>query len=255
MCRLEFTAGHWSAADARGFYGANYFVGHGATGYTDYPSLEAALRRTARHRLARLPEGKCLLDIGCATGAFLSAARARYWVTGTDVSLAACQVAAGRSLPVTVADATRLPFAPDRFDVVTMWDTIEHLADPRTALSEVARVLRPGGTLVLTTGDVQSWCRRLSGRRWHLYTLPEHRYFFSAATLDTLLSQAGLRPVACTREGGWYPLAYLVERLAKTLRGSARGVRALLQASWLRNTMLYVNLFDIMLVRASKPSS
>jgi len=252
-CRLEFTVGDWSPAAARTFYGSDYFVGHGATGYTDYPSLDAALRRTARRRLAELPTGARLLDIGCASGAFLAEAHARYRVVGTDISFDACQVAAERGIPVIVAEAAALPFPAGSFDVVTMWDTIEHLADPRAALSEVARVLRPGGTVALTTGDVRSWCRRLSGKRWHLYTLPEHRYFFSAVTLDQLLSEAGLRPVACKRDGGWYSLAYVVERLAKTLMGSARSVSPLLHSAALRNTMLYVNLFDIMLVRASKP--
>jgi ubiquinone/menaquinone biosynthesis C-methylase UbiE len=255
VCRVEFTSGDWSPAQARVFYGADYFVGHGAVGYTDYPGLEAALGRTARHRLAQLPAGTSLLEIGCATGTFLAEARERYRVVGTDISVAACQVAARRGMPVVVAEARALPFPAGSFDVVTMWDTIEHLADPRPALSEVARLLRPGGTLALTTGDVGSCCRRLTGKRWHLYTLPEHRYFFSAVTLDRLLRQAGLRPIACTRDGGWYSLAYLVERLAKTVWGSAERVARLLQSSVLRDRMLYVNLFDILLVRARKPEA
>lgn len=254
-CRLQFTAGDWSTAEALDFYGAAYFVGHGPTGYTDYPGLDAALRRTARRRLTDLPSGSDLLDVGCASGAFLVEARERYRAVGSDISVAACRLAAERRLPVVVAEGSTLPFPAASFDVVTMWDTIEHLSHPRAALSEVARVLRPGGTFALTTGDVESWCRRLSGKRWHLYTLPEHRYFFSVATLERLLQEAGLAVSVCRRDGAWYPLAYLVERLAKTLSGSVRHVSSLLQSSHLRDTMIYINLFDIILMQATKPPS
>lgn len=198
-CCIEFAVGDWSPAQARALYGADYFAGHSGTGYTDYFGLDAALRRTARRRLAQLPSGAGLLDIGCATGAFLAEAEERYEVVGTDISLVACQVAAARNIPVVVARACTLPFSAGSFDVVTMWDTIEHLADPTAALSEVARVMRPGGTLALTTGDVQSWCRRLSGKRWHLYTLPEHRYFFGRDARQSL--ETG-RPAAARMQKG-----------------------------------------------------
>jgi SAM-dependent methyltransferase len=251
-CIVELTVGEWSPARAQAFYGADYFVGHGDAGYVDYPSLESALRRTARRRLSQLPRGVRLLDVGCATGGFLREAQHVDRVVGTDISWDACRRVAGRGITAVVTDAGTLPFAAASFDVVTMWDTIEHLGDPRAGLAEVARVLRPGGLLALTTGDVDSWCRRLSGKRWHLYNLPEHRFFFSAAALTTMLKEAGLRPVRCRREGAWYPLSYLVERLAKTLLGSLPVAGGATRTAFLRDTMVYVNLFDILNVHAVK---
>ena len=249
-CGLLFTLGPWSAAQARVFYGRDYFSGATPEGYTDYAGLDLALRRTARRRLRRLPPGGRLLDIGCASGTFISEAQAAYSVAGSDVSFDACRVAHSQGLAVVTGDATALPFASASLDLVTMWDTLEHIADPVGALTEVARVLRPGGKLTLTTGDVSSWCARLSGRRWHLYTVPEHRYFFSLRSLVRVLDRAGLHCTACYHAGGYYSLAYVLERVVKSLGASAVVIERLHRWRWLRETSVYVNLFDIMTVEA-----
>lgn len=250
-----FTVGPWPIAQARAFYGAEYFAGATPRGYTDYAALEPALRRTMRRRLCGLPPGGRLLDIGCATGTFVAEASTVYTAAGTDVSLDACRVARHRGLDVLVTDAVALPFASASHDVITMWDTIEHLAAPVAVLAEVARVLRPGGTLVLSTGDVSSWCARLSGRRWHLFTVPEHRYFFSPHSLTRILDRVGLRCTACYHTGGYYSPAYLIERLVKTLFASTRGIEHLTRHRFMRGTTLYVDLCDVMTVEAVRPAS
>jgi len=207
-----------------------------------------------RRRLARLPRGGRLLDIGCATGIFVAQAMTDWRAVGTDVSLAACRVARQRGLDVVVSDAARLPLASGSHDVVTLWDTLEHLPDPLAVLGEVARILRPGGSLVLSTGDVSSWCARLSGSRWHLFTLPEHRYFFSRDSLEPLLNRVGLRCTACYHDGARYSAAYLVERLVKSLLGTTRGLERLSQLRLVRDATLYINLFDVMTLEAERAS-
>src|SRR5688572_18311517 len=104
-----------------------------------------------------------LLDLGCGTGANLSmlrdASRAGGWVTALEFSPHALQFARDHlgadQISLTQADALHLPFADGSFDVVTMFDVLEHLSDDSRALNEVHRVLRPGGALVLSVPAYQ----------------------------------------------------------------------------------------------------
>jgi SAM-dependent methyltransferase len=246
---------------AEALYGASYFESGDATaesagsaGYDDYPMLEEGLRQTFRQRLARIPRpgaGARLLDIGAAFGFAVNEATRLGWrALGAEVSLPAARRAAERATgEVIVANALDLPFAASVFDVVTMWDVVEHLRDPHRAVTEVARVLRAGGRLVLSTGDVDSLVAKISGTRWHLYTLPEHLFFFSRPALRVLLEQHGLRVVRMRAHGARYPIGYLVERLRKTLLGKPqrRGPSPRWPGARLS---VPVNLFDIVTVTA-----
>lgn len=228
--------------------------GGGAHGYDDYGALEAGLRRTFARRLETLRPpraGARLLDVGAAFGFAVRAAGDAGWrAAGVELSHAAARraqaAAPGR---VARASALRTPFPDACFDAVTAWDVIEHLPDPHAAAAELARLLRPGGRLVLTTGDVESVAARVSGARWHLYTLPEHLFFFSRGSLERLLARHGLRVEGVRREGAHYTLGYLVERLRKTLLrrpgAPARPPR------WPGARLAVpLNLFDILTVRA-----
>ena len=103
---------------------------------------------------------------------------------------------------------------------------------------------------MLTTGDVGSLAARLSGARWHLYTLPEHLYFFSRESLRIMLERAGLKAQHMSADAAYFPLGYLAERLEKTLlqRQPPERTRGL----W--SVTLPVNLFDIVTVTARRPA-
>ncbi len=146
-----------------------------------------------------------------------------------------------------IADAAAVPCAGDTFDAVTLWDVLEHLPEPHAALAEIARILRPGGRLVLTTGDVGSLAARLSGSRWHLYTIPEHLFFYTRKSLRLLLEAHGFRVESLRAEGSTYTLGYLMERLRKTLLRRSSPTRTRWPGSELR---VPVNLFDIVTARA-----
>lgn len=251
-CGLQFwrPAEGFRAADT---YHGGYFADPDAPqGYDDYASLEPALRQTFARRLARLgpPQpGMRMLDLGAAYGFAIDEARRLGWrACGLEISAAAARHAAGLNPgAVMVGDATRLPLPPDRFDVVTLWDVIEHLPDPHRLAAELARVMRPGGRLLLTTGDASSWLARLSGPHWHLYTLPEHLFFFTRRSLTELLASHGFEILSLRHESARYPLHYLAERIGKTL--AQKPLRSRIGRRFAQ-LQLSVNLFDIFLLDA-----
>lgn len=246
----------WPAFEPAEFYDVDYFQSDQAPkGYNDYRSLEPGVRRTARARLRRIarlaaPPGR-LFEIGCGTGVFLDEARAAGWqAAGLEVSPYAAAAARQRGLDVQAVGIEQL--APDcagTCDCVVMWDVIEHLRDPAGALRAAVRLLRPGGVLALSTGDLGSWCARLSGSRWHLFNLPEHLFFFTRPSLARLVSAAGAQVRTMVSEVNWVPIAYLSERLAKSLRGAPAARPAESRAAWAR-WVVPATLFDVVGVYA-----
>ena len=248
----------WQPAAAfvpESIYDAAYFRGSQARGYDDYAGEEAALRRNFARRISRLGppgSGARLLDVGAAFGfGVAEAERAGWRAFGIEVSAAAAgaakRIAPGR---VAVAHALRAPFPCASFSAVTLWDVLEHLADPHAAVAEIERLLCPGGRLALSTGDVGSLVARLSGARWHLYTLPEHLFFYTRKSLRRLLADHGLVIESLRADGATYRVGYLWERLRKSLlRGHAAPGR--FPGSEL---CIPVNLFDLVTVHAVKPA-
>jgi SAM-dependent methyltransferase len=107
---------------------------------------ERALQLARRFRL-----GGRLLDLGCGTGANLEALAGCGTVVGLDLHLGAARETRKRTrASVVVGDALRLPFGTSSFDAITAFDLFEHLPSDGEGMREVARVLRPGGHLLLT---------------------------------------------------------------------------------------------------------
>lgn len=132
-----------------------------------------------------------LLDVGCGTGANLLALRDRARPCGIDFSPEAVHWCRSRGLAATaVASAASLPFGPERFDVVLSCDVLCHgsLPDKEAPLAEMARVLKPGGVLLLNLPAFQ-WLYSSHDRAYHT----DRR--FTRGEVRALLERAGLEPV------------------------------------------------------------
>jgi 2-polyprenyl-3-methyl-5-hydroxy-6-metoxy-1,4-benzoquinol methylase len=144
--------------------------------------------------------GGKVLDVGCSFGFFLDAGRRRGWdCYGIEISEFAADYAKSRfglrvqSVPLEDAD-----FEPESFDVVTLWNVIEHLDDPAAAVRQIYRILKPGGLIVLTTGDAESPLARLQGGKWRMLMPPIHLSHFSPATIKYLMESSKLTVVEQT---------------------------------------------------------
>ena len=233
-------------------YDDSYFTGTTEVGYDDYPALEAGVRRAARSRITIMERWmgpaahrRRLLDVGAAYGYFLDEARAGFAGAGIEPAPAAAAHARNDlRLDVWTGNLENAAIAPGSLDVVTLWDVIEHLADPLDALTRVRTLLRTDGWIFLTTGDRSAPLARLAGDRWHLYNLPEHLHCFSRASLARALESSGFTVHGITYPSNYFPIRYYPERLTKLLAPNARRRPLPITA------VLPVNLWDIMLVGA-----
>lgn len=180
-------------------YDAGYFSQQTSEGYAAYLQDRDLVRENFERRarwLARLVPGGRLLDVGAAYGFFVSvASKAGFDAVGLEPA-ADCASFAGRELDVEVITG-RIEdsrFEEGSFDVVTMFDVIEHLEDPRAAVRRSQELLRPGGLLVVETGDAKSLLARLCGRHWYFYDPPQHITFFSLESLSRMVAEAGFGP-------------------------------------------------------------
>ncbi|MGE0453012.1 MAG: class I SAM-dependent methyltransferase [Vicinamibacteria bacterium] len=206
-CGLVFVGNPPEEAQLAGFYQEDYWEAPDHPGYGGYGKAESRKRHHFRGLLATLervaPRVGDLLEVGCAYGYFLAEARDRGWrASGLEPSAHAARQARDRlGLSVHNASIEDLPSAPDSVDAVVLWDVIEHLPRPLRTLRAAAARLRPGGVLGLSTGDIGSLSAHLHGRDWSLLTPPWHLFYFSSATLASMLRRAGLEIVRAGGDG------------------------------------------------------
>jgi len=152
-----------------------------------------ARRRRAVERL--LPSGR-ILDVGCATGDFLTGMQKHGWdVHGVEIAPeAAAQASARLGAPIFAGDLLPANFPNEYFGVVTLWNVLEHLYEPTASLREAFRILKPGGWLILTVPNTESLDFRLFGRFWIGWDTPRHLYLFSPQLLIKILRQIGFEP-------------------------------------------------------------
>lgn len=169
-----------------------------------HPSFQR-MQGVARQHLAMLrrsipqPEGLKLLDIGCSSGLFLAEARrAGFESFGAELSPDTAGFARSHfGLDVHTGDWRDAGHADGAFDVITLFDVIEHLPDPLAELQAIRRLLKPGGLLLQSTPDIDGLFPRLSyplARKLDYWPHPEpphHLYQFSARTLSAMTRWAG----------------------------------------------------------------
>jgi spore maturation protein CgeB len=157
-----------------------------------------AVWKTRQIRIESLcgKKGK-ILDIGCDGGFFLKTMKEDGWsVYGVEVRRDFCRYAKEKlDLDIFSGVLEENIFPDAYFDIVTMWDIIEHLPDPSRTLSIVNRILKDHGLLAISTMNVDSFNAKIFKDKWRFYNPPSHIYFFSLGTLRKMLEKEGFRIV------------------------------------------------------------
>ncbi len=206
---------------------------------------------TFRHHLRQMEgvigpaAGRRLLDVGAYIGVFVEVAAAAGWqAQGVEPSAWAAAEALRRGLDVRVGTLDTVDLPAASFDVVTMWDVIEHVVDPAAELERARHLLRPGGWLVVHTMDIDAPIARLMGRRWP-WLMDMHLYYFSGRTLGRMLDEHGYEVVWQGAQGRYLRLGYLTSRLEGLQSGLGRLGRATVNGLGLREAAIPINFGDL----------
>lgn len=172
------------------------------------PGPRELARRTAVARrrlelvsalLGAAPSATRILDVGCSRGQFVrAAADLGYRAEGVEpaprIAAAACE--SGLTVHAGLLEEQRFPDCA--FDVLTLFEVLEHLREPLGLVRECHRVLRPGGILMLSTGNARSWTVAAMGARWDYFHIAKdggHVSFFNPASVRLLAARGGFETV------------------------------------------------------------
>lgn len=155
--------------------------------------------------LGQPPEQIRLLDVGCSSGAFLDAAvKLGFQAEGVEPAPKAAATAQAAGLNVRQGLLQEAGYAAGQFDAITLFEVIEHLQQPAELLQECRRILRPGGILLVGTGNAASWSMATMGARWEYLSIAKHGghvSFFSPESIALLGQRAGFGVAAIRTRG------------------------------------------------------
>lgn len=145
----------------------------------------------------RTPRDLNLLDVGCSSGALLAvASKLGFPVSGVEPAEQAAATARSRGFDVFPGLLQEANYPACNFDIVTMFEVVEHLINPITVGREIHRILKPGGLLIIGTGNANSWTVRFLGSKWEYFDIASHGghiSFFNPGSIRKLAGESGFR--------------------------------------------------------------
>jgi len=184
-----------------------------------------------------------ILDIGCYAGIFIDEAQKKgYEVNGIEPSEWAAAYARKKTgvLVINACCNEKQFFTDKDFDVVTLWDVIEHLSNPSLTLSNVYSYLKEEGIVVITTHDIGSFIAKIMGKRYP-WLMRFHLFHFTPKTLGALLEKNKFEILSTRYYSKKFKLNYLLSRF---------GIKT--KAEFFKKISIPVNLGDMFMIVAKK---
>ena len=138
-----------------------------------------------------------VLDVGCGTGYFLLKCLEKGWfVKGTENNKNA-----RNTLPPEVSKHVYEGLEPlkqqsEKFDIITMWHSLEHLYDLTSAISDLKRLLRPNGTIIVACPNHKSFDAVFYKENWAAYDVPRHLWHFSQTSISRIFERHAMEVVS-----------------------------------------------------------
>ena len=192
-CDLDFLSPQPTVSEVSTSTDAGYFANFGnpATEKMKVNTFQKAIKGLS------LPKRGKALEVGCAAGfitAYLN--RIGWEATGIDTEPQIVKIAQkAQGHKILLGDFIKHPF-DTKFDLIVMFDLLEHIADPILALKRAKKLLNPQGKIIILTPNIDSLNHRLLKRLWSAY-YPEHIFLYSPRSLSIVAKKAGLRTIFC----------------------------------------------------------
>lgn len=203
--------------------------------------------------LSCLPTSGNLLDVGSYCGAFLQIAQEYgFKTTGVEPSAWAAKYAVEK-LGQKVIQGTihDLPEGGEKYDVITLWDVLEHLPDPSHELSAMHQRLKQDGFLVLSTLNIDNWFPKIMGNRWPWY-MDMHLYYFTPDSLEQVLSKAGFQIIKTQRYRHIITAEYFLSKIESLGVGFIKNLKPAIARTPLKNWRIPFQFGDIQLYVCKK---
>jgi len=240
-------------------YSDDYFTGAvGGHGYADYDRDKQVMVPTFLRYLDMIekvqPAKGTMVDVGAATGFFLKLAVERGWNgVGIEPSAYASEVGRAKGLDVRTGIFTSETMPPSSVDVMTLWDVLEHVPDPKDLVNSVYQALRPGGVAAINTPDSGSLLARALGPKWHLVVPPEHLFLLNMRSLRMMLADGRFEILFEGRIGKQFTIQYAMETLYHWQKlGIWKKTFELIRGTAIGRVGIPINLHDNMFILARK---
>lgn len=251
-----------SFVELQKLYEEEYFFGMEYSDYkADRPALEKNFKIRIKHLKKYLHPKSKVLEVGCAYGYFLNLIKEDVdWHKGYDVSKEGIDYAV-KELKVNAEAADFLEdksIKNNSLDLVCMWDVMEHFGEPQKHVEKAAKLLKKGGALCFTTGDVGAFVARQRGEKWRMVHPPTHIYYFNVEGATKLLEKYGLkvdtvRYKSTHRNAGSVLQQLIVNKKAKNKSAKLLEVgHGVAKKTGLDAINFPLNLYDVMEVTAIK---
>jgi len=143
-----------------------------------------------------------ILDVGCGNGFFLETAKEKGWdVYGTEFSEKAIEILKEKGINSFKGKLEIENFKEQMFDVITSFEVIEHINNPKNEINKFYNLLRTGGLLYITTPNFNSISRNLLIEKWNIINYPEHLTYYTPKTLKKLLTENDFKKIKLKTTG------------------------------------------------------
>ncbi len=203
----------------------------------------------------RYKKGGEWLDVGCGTGEFLGYLQhfEEWNLYGLEPIKEAAQRAEKKTnIPIIKTAFENISgFDENFFDVITMWEVVEHLFNPISAIETASKILKPGGILIMSTPNLLSLDRLLFKKYWAGYDLPRHLHLFPTLTLENICDNNNLSCLQTICLGGSYT-AWLIGLQSWNTKMNSRIIQLVLSSNIIKSLMQMATYFPRKILHSLK---